>query len=177
MRNSKFKVKSEKLKVDGFGLIETLIACGIVAMMGAASVGLSNSIIKNNRLGYQKIIATNLASEAIEIAHWIRDKNTSDGLDTTDWLSSGNPINLNLNSCTAADPCGINPVERSALATASAGFYYTQSPDTITVDNIDYVREIAVNYADNGNELKITAKVSVNNNSLAEVSSVLTNWK
>ena len=176
MQHDKLKVKSEKLKVRrGFGLIETLIASGIVAMLGAASVGLSNSIIKNNRLGYQKIIATNLASEAIEVSHWIRDRNTSDDLNTTNWLSSRNIVNFDLNNCTAISPCGINPVDRSELVTQNAGFYYTQTPDSITVDHVKYDREIETNYADN--ELKITVRVKGNNILLAEISSVLTNWK
>lgn len=170
MRNDQLKVKSEKLKVNGFGLIETLIACGIVAMIGAASAGLSNSIIKNNRLGYQKIIATNLASEAIEIAHWIRDKNTSDGLDTTDWLSSGSAVDLK--NCSE---CGITPISRDALGASVQEFKYDADPDNITINGVGYIRKIKTSYSNN--ELNITVSVTGNGVLLSEISSVLTNWK
>ena len=174
---SKFSIFNFQFSIkQGFGLIETLIASGIVAMLGVASVGLSNSIMNNNRLGYRKIIATNLSSEAIEVAHWIRDRNVSDNDPDTDWFFTRNTtINFDINSCKETAPCGIYPISRSQLSAAAQDFYFDTDPDTITLNNTNYVREIIASRI--GNELNLTVRVKVNNTELAAVSSVLTNWK
>ncbi len=82
----------------GFGLIEALIASGIIVMVAAASVGLSTLILRNTVNFDDQIIVSNLASEAIEIAHWVRDYNISDGAPDTEWNKNLKQIVCNLDS-------------------------------------------------------------------------------
>lgn len=69
----------------GFGLIEALVASGIVAMLAAGSVALSATILNNTRTSYDQLVGTRLAMQAIEGARWIRDENVSDKNGDTKW--------------------------------------------------------------------------------------------
>ena len=103
----------------GFGLIEALVASGIVAMLAAGSVALSATILNNTRTSYDQLVGTRLAMQAIEGARWIRDRNVNDEVSTTIWntlISSdtGSPL-------TTCGTCTLEPV----IPSRTSGVYYS----------------------------------------------------
>lgn len=85
--------------VQGFTLIETLIAVLLLATALAgpltiAAKGLSASLIARDQM-----VAFYLAQEAVEYVRFVRDSNKL----------SGNPWLTNLTACTGADGCTIEP--------------------------------------------------------------------
>ena len=71
----------------GFGVIETLIACTILALLAGALLSLSVLIVKSISKSRHQVQAYNLASQAIETVRQIRDTNLIDGKEATKWNS------------------------------------------------------------------------------------------
>lgn len=59
----------------GFSLLETLIATGILIIVSAAIVALSNSLIQGTVVSADKTVADRLAAEGLELVSKIRDDN------------------------------------------------------------------------------------------------------
>lgn len=62
-------------RLRGFSLLETLIATGILIMVSAATVALSNSLIQGTVVSADKTVANRLAAEGLELISKIRDDN------------------------------------------------------------------------------------------------------
>lgn len=175
---------------NGFGLIEALIASGIVALVATASVALSTTILHNSSTSYDQLVASRLASQAIEAARWIRDRNLSDGDVTTTWnyLSTNQPGQTDQTASLPCDNCDILPSSLVALETTTApSFYYTTSPAPIIIQSgtgvtRTYYRQMKIkkDATDADNILDIEVVVSKNNDysdPLADIATQLTNWK
>ena len=63
----------EKFSKKGFLLIELLVAIGIVTTALTALVQLEGSLLKVKRVGIDKIAATYLAEEGLEVVRYVRD--------------------------------------------------------------------------------------------------------
>lgn len=97
-------------RVRGFTLIETLVAVlllstAIAGPLTIASKGLSASLIARDQM-----IAFYLAQDAVEYVRFIRDSNKL----------AGNPWLTNLNACTGADGCTVDPSAGTVTACSGA---------------------------------------------------------
>jgi len=83
--SSNIAMKKISKTKNGFGLIETLIACAILIILVGAlmvlNVVITNSIIFTK----ERLVAYNLAQEGIETTRQIRSTNLIDGDDKTNW--------------------------------------------------------------------------------------------
>lgn len=86
-----FKQISKNMKEKGFTLLETVIAIGILVMVGAVAVGASTRAINTGTYSKNRTRAQDIARGQIEGLKVIRDNNYKAG---KDW-------NLNLGACDA----------------------------------------------------------------------------
>ncbi len=66
-------------KTKGQGLVEILVAIGILTIISVSALALAASSLKMAILSEEKMQATNLAQQAIEVVRNIRDNNWKDG--------------------------------------------------------------------------------------------------
>lgn len=71
----------------GFGLLEVILASGVLAMVVGAAVGLVRSSLRRTTIGLERSVAMNLAQEPIEQLRSIRDSVYIDGINNT-WADS-----------------------------------------------------------------------------------------
>lgn len=90
----------------GFGILEAIVASGIIAMVAGGAVMLNSQVIRNTSLLADRLVAFEWAQEGIEIVRQIRDSNLIDGRPETDWKCFNPDINP-LPSSTSFD-CGFN---------------------------------------------------------------------
>lgn len=90
---------------SGLGLIETVIAIGVLIITSGAALALTNASIRNHVLATERTTANQLAQEAIEIVKNIRDTNLIDECPETGW-SEG----LTLNGTTDPPVFGDQPL-------------------------------------------------------------------
>jgi len=91
----------------GFGIIEVLVAAGIIAMVGGGVVMLNSSVLRNTALLADRLVAFEWAQEGIEVARQIRDSNLIDNHSETDWKCF-NPGVTPPPSATNDFDCGFN---------------------------------------------------------------------
>lgn len=78
-------MKNNFQKQSGFGILEALIASGIIAIFAAGIVILGNMSLRSVVINKHRLQAAYLAQEAVEIVKNIRDSNWVDGNPDTDW--------------------------------------------------------------------------------------------
>lgn len=91
----------------GFGLLEVVLASGILAMVVGAAVGLVRSSLRRTTIGLERSVAMNLAQEPIEQLRSVRDSVYIDGAPNTwtdGWGAAGQAgcdgsIDLSQSSC------------------------------------------------------------------------------
>lgn len=131
-------MKKEKLKFSkGFTFLETIVAIFVVSVALVGGLGALTTILKSSHFSYNKLIASYLAQEGIEMVRNVRD---------TNWLenrySSATDWDKGLNGCSSG--CQIDyrkfgsedPVfqsfDNSKLKIDSNGFYqYDSGSDTM----------------------------------------------
>lgn len=178
----------------GFGLIEALVASGIVAMLAAGSVALSATILNNTRTSYDQLVGTRLAMQAIEGARWIRDRNISDGnkgANNADVITDWNTLR-SLDTDTAGNPvstcntCILDPV----IPTSASGVYYANFDSQVitvqaTPSSVAHIfeRKISIDIDPLVPDI-MTITVTVDKKRpdgssprVANISTQLTNWK
>jgi prepilin-type N-terminal cleavage/methylation domain-containing protein len=106
-------------RAGGFTLIETLVAVlllssAIAGPLTIASKGLSASLIARDQM-----IAFYLAQDAVEYVRFVRDTNKL----------SGNPWLANLDACTGADGCTVDPSSGTVDACSGACPYINKYDD------------------------------------------------
>lgn len=74
-----------KKNSSGLGLIETVIAIGVLTVVSGAALALTNASIRNHVLATERTTANMLAQEGIEVIKNIRDTNLIDNCPETDW--------------------------------------------------------------------------------------------
>lgn len=129
-------IKSVNQK-KAFTLIEVLVACAILIILITAVVDLGVTLINAAVLTRQRTVAYYLGQEGIETVRQIRDSNSVDGNDQTNWnslvYSSGsfNPFDTSGNVIYGV----INLNGRFALEQRG-------DSESITVDGVSYQRKI-----------------------------------
>lgn len=152
---------------SGFGLMEALIASGIIVMLASTSVGLSSVVIRKTAGFNDQIVANNLAAEPIEVAHYFRDKNINDGSSATIWSTGMTPPTL---TCIPTSPCGLN---RTSTPPS-----FISTPITANVNGKDYIQMVDFSSPDsNSLNIHVIVRDGDDTATLAELSSVITNWK
>lgn len=170
----------------GFGLIEALVASGIVAMLAAGSVALSATILNNTRTSYDQLVGTRLAMQAIEGARWIRDENVSDKNGDTKWndLTSYDLGSRGLvaGGCVVLAPCTLG--NKTDVSTSIPYYSSTTPPDiTVMVGSVAHTfkREITIDTSVS-DIMTITVIVDKKRpdgsfSRVANITTQLTNWK
>ncbi len=94
---------SKYKKQKGFTLVEMLVAISILSLSILATFTAISANLKNAKYSEDKIVASFLASEAIEYVKNVRDENA---IRNILGISTGNPINwLRDISASISDPC------------------------------------------------------------------------
>lgn len=70
---------------SGFGILEVVVATGILVIVISASVILAKMAVKSSVLSLERVQAYNLAQQGIEMVRAIRDTNWIDGDSNTVW--------------------------------------------------------------------------------------------
>ncbi|OGD65621.1 hypothetical protein A3F08_01095 [Candidatus Berkelbacteria bacterium RIFCSPHIGHO2_12_FULL_36_9] len=76
---------THRLLDRGFGLLEVVVASGILMIVIGSSVTLSRMAIKNSVISLERVQAYNLAQEGMEKMRQIRDSNWIDNNSSTQW--------------------------------------------------------------------------------------------
>lgn len=97
---------------SGFGLLEVLIAAGILALIVGAAVALATSSLSNSVLSANRTVAGELAQEGVELVRQMRDTSYVDGPAVTSAADVGQAnawsSYFNLAACLgAARTCGL----------------------------------------------------------------------
>jgi hypothetical protein len=182
-------------KRGGFGLLEAVIASGILVILASVSVGLSTVIIKGSSSYDPKIVANNLAQTGIEAAYAARQQSLNDNNSITAWSngfingknSGGVNISLTCNDINniSSGGCGIYQSEKSIINSINgtggdvSQIYFTNQPDSITYNDTAFTRKIFFQKVDD-NKFNVRSVVFEADNTslpLADISVQLTNWK
>jgi len=94
---------------SGITLIECIVAVSILIGAISGPLALTSQSLKASRDARNELIATNLAQEAIEILHNIRDNNSADDvtIDRRNWMLGV------MNDCGTGEGCIIDPTDHS----------------------------------------------------------------
>ena len=179
------KIKNQYQK--GFGLLEVLISAVIIIIILAALVFVGRAALNNNEYLAERAQAIYLAQEGLEMTRQIRDTNWTDGDADSKW----NTLQFDsVSSKFVATGSGDyklqyqSPISRLGLVSGT---------ETITINQVDYVRAIKVETIASSSELipnnstdlkpyalKITSTVTWNYSDVPRtisVSEILTNWR
>ncbi len=171
----------------GFGIIEVLVAAGIIALVGGGVVTLNSSVLRNTALLADRLTAFEWAQEGIEVARQIRDSNLIDNRPETDWKCF-NPGVIPAPSATNDFNCGFNDPSATASRIYRLGFTTDQSrwvlvegSETSQFPGNQLTREISVlptTPADPQKRLiKVTVKFSFGSRQeRVTLSTIVSNW-
>lgn len=129
----------------GFGLLETVIASGILTLVVGASLTLTNAVVRNSTINAQRIIMDALAQEGVERAINIYKTNLIDEKSATTWgYGLGSPTNneTGFGQCTTVECNGLYRWGYSSFSTvcfAGQPCFYSNT-ETVVVDEISYLR-------------------------------------
>jgi type II secretory pathway pseudopilin PulG len=181
-----------KRRQAGFGLLEAVIASGLLVVLASVTVGTTTLIIQKTGSFDDQIVASNLAESGIEMAHVVRDEALNDNNPNTIW-STGFTRPLNSPTATDFTLCDKSVTSPSSdLATDDSCGVDLSSPnlptfkngqDDIILNNVDYVRRIYFqpNSKDPNNIYDVRSivyrKDGTQLSKLADISAQLTNWK
>jgi Tfp pilus assembly protein PilV len=175
------------MKRNGFGLLEVVVAVGIVILVVAAVVSLSQFVLRGYVTVGARTTAYQLAQQGVEVARAIRDTGTLDAKPNTYW-DTGLPVNVNSYRANFRVSCGQSAVCPWELL--------SNRTEAITLDGINYTRSIFIENAglsgsecdpncsgaagENANTRKIRVNVSWTEGTRAqsvEITTFLTNWR
>lgn len=192
-------------KKPGFGLLEAVIASGIIVILSSVTVGISHVVVTNSSGFDNKIVAANLAESGIEVAYSIRDYNLNDGKPETGWdhgfthqqdpanptayqpslncpgPGAGSTAPVTVSSLGAS--CGLSIDDKIIGNSPTANLFYVNKgtdPQVINYNNTDFIREIFLGPdPTNNNIYKVRSIVFLKSDGsmLSDVSTQLTNWK
>ena len=172
--NEFLKTDSSKLKaIRGFTLIETLVSLAIFSASIVALISVTASGVANTNFAKNKLTASYLAQEGVEMVRNIRDSNSLLGGNGIPWVPFTTSV---FSSCTPPNGCKIEPSANPLVATIcqvtngygcqlnynSSGFYTYTTGSTAS----PFSRLITVQDAlDGNNEVKVISTVSWNQGS------------
>ncbi len=187
-----------KYRKSGFGLLEAVVASGILVVLASVTVGTSTLIIQKTGSFDDKIVASNLAESGIETAHIVRDRMLNDNNPATSWSTGftldSNGVTLNCNTIPSnptkgdgSSACGILPSDDQLISSNAdqlSKIGFDNSADTIERNGINYTRKIYFqkDATDPDNIYEMRVVVYRNDGSstdkpIADISAKLTNWK
>lgn len=136
---------------SGFTLIELLIAMAVITVGVTGALSLLINSIASAQAVRNEVIGTNLAQEALEIIHNIRDQNVADGLSWSGGMTVGQIFRVE------AFQAGFLSRDDSATLNIDADGFYTYGAGTRTSFN----RTVAFDaYTDPARDRKITVTVT-----------------
>lgn len=171
----------------GFGIIEVLVAAGIIALVGGGVVTLNNSVLRNTALLADRLVAFEWAQEGIEVTRQIRDSNLIDEDPATDWKCfnpgiSPPPAAANNFDCGFNDPLlTAGRTYRLDLSTDQSRWVLIEGSETSQFPANQLTREIRVlptTPADPQKRLiKVTVKFSFGSRAeQVTLSTIVSNW-
>ena len=117
-------VRADRLKTSfGFTLIETIIALAIFSASIVGLVSVTASGVANTNFAKNKLTASYLAQEGIELVRNMRDTELISP--TGDWVSFTTAVA----SCLSSGGCYIDPTDAFLSATLCTGLQVQQNPD------------------------------------------------
>lgn len=194
-------------KRPGFGLLEAVIASGVIVVLSSVAVGVSHVVITNSNDFDAKIVASDLAQSGIEAAYTIRDKNLNDGDPDTAWddgfvhtQASSNPSELlNCDEFPQIFPaiavlknslgrsCQLSVNDKTWMDNSSTDIHYLNAgvnPQILRYNNKAFYRDIFIKPdPNNANIVEIRSIVFVDSEDpgkvvvMSDISAQLTNWK
>jgi len=133
-------MKNNNESESGFGLLEVIIASGVLIMVITSSVALSRMAIRSNVVSLERVQAYNLAQEGIEKVRQVRDTNWVDKDPVTDWktnlLPTTNPETVPLNNKDFTRTISIADITDTELGTNLLTYGITNTQDTIKKVNV-----------------------------------------
>lgn len=125
--------------MKGFTLLETIIAVGVLAIGIVGSLTLVSKSVQTVKMSQNRLVASYLAQEGIELVRNIRDSNWAAGDPWDDWSGDGNSDAGSKNFCEIAyndadldlSTCDLFSGPFLKLDTASNFYNYTSGVDTI----------------------------------------------
>ncbi len=180
----------------GFGLLEVVLASGVLAMVVGAAVGLVRSSLRRTVIGLERTVAMNLAQEPIEQLRSARDSVHIDGRVNTwtdGWGAAGNPSSCIEGTIDSAEQATC-PLYRITPPTGSSGWQILRSEaEVLVVDGQTFRREVyltvPVGFAkavglppSTATDAELARRIHVivrwdNNRQAVEAATVLTNWR
>lgn len=115
--------------LTGFTLLELVIVIAVITVGVLGAMVLLTNSLASTRAVRNEVIAANLAQEAIEIIHSIRDQNVATG-GSANW-SQGMDTGATYRVDTLVDP-GIVPLDTNPNLNVSADGFYTYQTGTET---------------------------------------------
>lgn len=160
-----------QLKGAGFTLLELIIAMAVITTGVLATVVLLTNSVASARSVRNEVVATNLAQEALEIVHSIRDQNVAAGRAWDQGMSAGQTYRV--------DVLGANLIELGAnppLNIDASGFYtYGAGTATFFQRTVAFAKYPA-GCADPCPSLQVTVTVSWPARSFT-ADSIITEWR
>lgn len=149
---------------SGQGVIEAIVSLAIITTALVGSVSLATYTIKSGTENREKVVATNLVQEGMEIARNIRD---------TYWVNTSDPA--------TAWTSFYNSVVNSSRGVSYDGskWIFSGSSSTETINGATYTR--VINFSTTNpvdvNKIKVSCSVSWVGGGPIIAHDILTNWK
>lgn len=160
----------------GFGLLEVILAVGIVILVVAAVVGLSQFVLRGYVTVGSRTTAYQLAQQGVEIARAVRDTGTLDTKPGTDWQTG-----LQISGASYRQNFAVSCAQGTVCPWQLSG-----GTETLTIDGISFTRSIFVEDAglsdstENANTRKVRVRVNWSEGirqQSVEVTTFFTNWR
>lgn len=181
------KMTHQRSSQRGFGLLEVVLASGVLAMVVGAAVGLVRSSLRRTVIGLERTVAMNLAQEPIEQLRSARDSVHIDGRVNTwtdGWGAAGTT------SCTGSI-VDTQPACSFRVSYDSQGWRVQGGIEEIVVDGQAFQREVYISVPSgtaasvglsSGDDAELARKVHVivrwdANTQAVEAATILTNWR
>ncbi|MBI2625791.1 prepilin-type N-terminal cleavage/methylation domain-containing protein [Candidatus Parcubacteria bacterium] len=154
-------------KGAGFTLIELLVAMAVITVGVTGALSLLIHSIASAQAVRNEVIGANLAQEALEIVHSIRDQSVADGRSWSDGLTVGQVFRVE------AFQGGLLSRDDGATLNLDADGFYTYGAGTKTL----FQRTVAFDaYSDPARDRKVTITVTWPGRTLT-ATSVITAWR
>lgn len=133
----------------GFGLLEVVLAAGVLSLVVGASTALIRSSLRRTTLAAERSVAMNLAQESIELLRSGRDSSYIDG-QVNDWSGFGVTAGgaLPPSACEGGLQYDAGCAQASYTVTpptsAGAPWSITRGVESVPLNGTDYSREVYV---------------------------------
>ncbi len=161
LKKQKIKKKKRNYFLPGFSLGEVLLSVFILASVLTVAVGLIAGDLRYMINSQDRVIASGLAQEGIELVMNIRDNNWEKGNGA---FENGFPNDSSFNQIINYDSDSLEPGSRKNKLNINNNNFYTHNSGTET----KFQRKIIVNYYQNGSSIN-----NKNNADEAEIFSVV----